>query len=321
MRNLTFVFFLILCFGLSAQNTPQPSILQDIYPSNLFNSNYQNELFRNRFCKVLTGSDTVIWFVDIFGNRALMPMGVSGGGGGSNIYNSNGALTGARVLSGGGLPLSFSGLSSMTIGGDAIQFVSGGNGLTSTGDFADFNNETFRANGTSSFFTFTDKMEIQDGGATKIGAEYNADYGANQRAANRALVDVGNAKILIRDTMNLHIQSGKYTPTITEEKNLATSVTISSCQFTRINDIVNVSGQFTAHPDGFGTDCSFEMSLPIASNFTQIWQCSGVASCGYVQGQSGAIEATITNNTAIFSFVSNSDSERPWSFSFSYQII
>jgi hypothetical protein len=99
----------------------------------------------------------------------------------------------------------------------------------------------------------------------------------------------------------LNAQSGTYSPTISEvvndimvEPNVATYI--------KVGGIATVSVQLSIIMDEFQNTGSFEVSLPVASNFTSQKQCFGLLQWSYSGGNMNVIDslsigANLTNNT------------------------
>lgn len=97
--------------------------------------------------------------------------------------------------------------------------------------------------------------------------------------------------------------SGTYTPTVSGEVN-GIVVTPNSATFIKVGSIVNVSAQIGIQMDAGETTGTFELSLPVASDFA-----SGKNLFGLMQYSVGpgtlaeievlTIEAEITNNTCL----------------------
>ena len=100
--------------------------------------------------------------------------------------------------------------------------------------------------------------------------------------------------------------AGTYTPTITGISNVASSTPYSSL-YMRINNEVHVQGSVQIS-NTIGATVIFTISLPIASDFTDTKQLSGVTITGNpvsVLTQFVTLEADITSNTAYLSTVSS----------------
>lgn len=117
------------------------------------------------------------------------------------------------------------------------------------------------------------------------------------------------------------LASGVYTPTVTAESNLDATTTATQAQYLRVGSVVTVSGRFTANPTLTATSTSFELSLPVASNFGAVADCGGVAFCGTIVGMGAEINAVIANDTVKVTFVSSDVNSNVWSYQFSYRII
>jgi len=93
--------------------------------------------------------------------------------------------------------------------------------------------------------------------------------------------------------------SGTYTPTITEEVTL--SVTPNTATYIQVGSIVNCSVQLNIEFDPLENSGSFELSLPIASNFTNQKELNGILQWSYngdmFEIAALTIAAEVTNNT------------------------
>jgi hypothetical protein len=95
--------------------------------------------------------------------------------------------------------------------------------------------------------------------------------------------------------------SGTYTPTFSGYVN-GIVVTPNSATFIKVGSIVNVSAQIGIQLDTGEVTGSFEMSLPVASNFTNQKQCFGLMQYSVGGGTLAEIlilqiSAETTNNT------------------------
>lgn len=101
--------------------------------------------------------------------------------------------------------------------------------------------------------------------------------------------------------------SGSYTPTISGYVN-GIAVTPNSATYIKVGNIVTVSAQLDIQLDSGETDGTFEMSLPVASNFTSGKNLFGLMQYSYGPGTLAEIEqleisAEVTNNTCFVSLV------------------
>jgi hypothetical protein len=94
--------------------------------------------------------------------------------------------------------------------------------------------------------------------------------------------------------------SGTYTPTISAETN-GIVVTPNAATFIKVGSIVSVSAQIEIVLDAAETTGSFELSLPVASNFTNQKECFGLMQYSYGGTLAEIVGLTIasevTNNT------------------------
>lgn len=137
-------------------------------------------------------------------------------------------------------------------------------------------------------------------------------------SANAALVTDGSGVLSFGSV----ITSGTYTPTLTNVTNITAS-TAYPCQYMRVGNTVTVSGQVAITTTANTTQTTFGMSLPIASNFGNTYECGGG---GYTQSNSAAghgicISADAANNRANFDYYETHGAADTFNFSFTYQII
>lgn len=111
---------------------------------------------------------------------------------------------------------------------------------------------------------------------------------------------------------------GTYTPTVTNGTNVASS-TPRAFQYSRIGDTVTASGiidlTFTAPTSA----SDLEFSLPIASNFTQTWQCAGCGTIGVSSVDAMSLDASVANNRVVANTAQGIDGS--YSFIFTYVIV
>lgn len=118
------------------------------------------------------------------------------------------------------------------------------------------------------------------------------------------------------------LTSGTYTPTLTNFANV-TSSTAYTCQYMQVGSTVTVSGRVSITMTTGSSVTQLQMSLPIASNFSQEGQCGGTAANN--KGDTGgtmAIRADVSTNIAEFYVVAPSSAftDIYW-FSFTYTVI
>jgi hypothetical protein len=132
----------------------------------------------------------------------------------------------------------------------------------------------------------------------------------------------------ITGTTNQYIASGTYTPTATAVTNV-TTVTPALCQWSRVGNVVTVSGAVNCVPTAAAvTLTEFRLSLPIASTF------SIAANAGGSGGSRGtaalgpttrniSIEANVANNDILCAWGANATDAvgRDFNFTFTYLIL
>lgn len=115
------------------------------------------------------------------------------------------------------------------------------------------------------------------------------------------------------------IDSGTYTPTLTNVTNVSAS-TAYQCRYLRIGNVVTVSGRLDVDPTAAGL-LEVGISLPIASNFTTVQQCSGTAASEIVSGQSAAFYSDTTNDRARLMWTTVDTANRSMCFIFQYDVV
>lgn len=114
---------------------------------------------------------------------------------------------------------------------------------------------------------------------------------------------------------------GTYTPTITNETNIA-STTVYDAQYMRVGNVVNVSGNISIDPTlAANTVTQIALSLPISTTAFGNGNLGGVASTapsGTTQMATGLFAQS--GNKAILQFISIDTNERFWSYTFQYVV-
>jgi len=119
--------------------------------------------------------------------------------------------------------------------------------------------------------------------------------------------------------------SGSYTPTISAETNLI--VTPNSATFIKVGNIVMVSAQLQIDLDGGENDGTFEIELPVASDFTSTKNLFGMMQYSFdgtlAEIEALTINAEITNNTCFVSLevLTTGVSMQYCTIQFQYEII
>lgn len=117
------------------------------------------------------------------------------------------------------------------------------------------------------------------------------------------------------------LAAGTYTATRSAETNLDSNVSLSEGIYMRVGNVVTVTICFTADPTLTATTTSFEISLPIASNFSGGDQLTGTAVCGNIAGMCAQIASSATNNTAKITWKSTDITSQNWFGTFTYRVI
>ena len=116
------------------------------------------------------------------------------------------------------------------------------------------------------------------------------------------------------------IQSGVYTPTLTNVTNVAASAA-APCQYMRVGDVVTVAGRIDIDLTSGTTASELGVTVPIASDFALSYQAAGdcIASDG---AGVWSISADVTNNRASFQTSSvAATANTTYYFTFTYRIL
>lgn len=116
------------------------------------------------------------------------------------------------------------------------------------------------------------------------------------------------------------IQSGTYTPTLTNTTNITSSTSNADVRWVRVGNVVKVSGYVNARPTAAGA-CALALSIPIASSLAAATELTGV--CHLSTDAGGYIFGDTTNDRATLSFTSGAayPVEAPVAFEFSYEVL
>lgn len=114
------------------------------------------------------------------------------------------------------------------------------------------------------------------------------------------------------------LDSGTYTPTITNDTNVAASMAYT-CYYTRVGSVVSVSGRIDIDATATG-DTFWSITLPIASALASEDQLAGtfVDNTGTV---SGSVKARPAGDEALFRISVNTTADTGYWFTFSYRVV
>lgn len=93
--------------------------------------------------------------------------------------------------------------------------------------------------------------------------------------------------------------SGTFTPTVSNET-FSEDVTPLAAYYSRVNDVVNCTYFLEVALDATETEADFELSLPVASNFTNVKDLVGIVAHDAVTADliQWGLQAETVNNTA-----------------------
>lgn len=116
------------------------------------------------------------------------------------------------------------------------------------------------------------------------------------------------------------LSAGTYTPILTNVANLDSS-TPYQAQWSKVGNIVTVSGKVDIDPSLTSASTQLGISLPIASDFINQQSCAGTAFSPTVANQGAAILGDATNNRAQLQYISTDTTLQPMFFTFVYEVI
>lgn len=126
----------------------------------------------------------------------------------------------------------------------------------------------------------------------------------------------GNPTITIPTTL---IDSGTYTPTITNSVNVSASAA-SQCQWKRVGNMVTVSGSVNITPTATG-DTQFRVTLPVASNFAATSNAGGAGMDRQFPYAPVGVSADSALDVVLMQFNPTNLGIRAVTFTFSYLVI
>ncbi len=140
---------------------------------------------------------------------------------------------------------------------------------------------------------------------------------ADGRLSGTQLHNVGT----VTGTADQFIASGTWTPTLTAVTNV-TGTTAFAGNWIRVGNVVHCAVQVGVDPTANSASTQVGISLPIASDFTTVVQCSGVGNGGLSTGLTGSVQADATNNRAQLQFTTGADnSNTTWTVVFQYEVV
>lgn len=112
-----------------------------------------------------------------------------------------------------------------------------------------------------------------------------------------------------------------YTPTLTNVAN-SSARTAKVCVYSNCNGIVTVAGFAAVTDSSLGVETIIGISLPVASNFGAVTDCSGISNVQNLLGDGGFIEADATNDRAQLRYVAGDTAvSHDHYFMFQYKVI
>lgn len=146
-------------------------------------------------------------------------------------------------------------------------------------------------------------------------------------SGNHSFTGTINAATLVATalaTANGSVTNSTWTPTLTNVANVASVVDNPACLYERNGSNVSFSGQFTITMTAAAPTLTvLGISLPVASNFTQVYHANGGIASVTVSGEntSGTISGDTTNDRMQAEFYALTTASRTFKFWGSYRIL
>lgn len=111
-----------------------------------------------------------------------------------------------------------------------------------------------------------------------------------------------------------------YTPVITNVVNID-ATTAYVWQYSRVGNVVEVSGEVDIDPTAAGVATKILLTLPVASAFASLTQCAGVACDPNNAGAVAALLADVASGKVLMSFISTTAANEAWFLNFRYLVV
>lgn len=147
--------------------------------------------------------------------------------------------------------------------------------------------------------------------------------GTDGLVLTNAGLTISNPAVTAPAASDGNVFSGTYTPTLTNTTNIDSS-TAFELHYSRVGNVVTVSGRVDINATVAATDTILRLTLPISSNFTASGDCGGAGAC-ISTGSFGlggiAIVANATTDEAEFRLRPSTALGLAYNFSFTYRIL
>jgi hypothetical protein len=114
---------------------------------------------------------------------------------------------------------------------------------------------------------------------------------------------------------------GTYTPTATVISNVTGTPTVYEARYSRVQNVVTVSGAIDIDPTSAGVTCEVQLTLPVASNFANGVQCTGTFGCPTDPTRAGSVFSNASTDKAVIQFTPTDVANRTCTFIFSYSVV
>lgn len=216
---------------------------------------------------------------------------------------------------------------SQTLAGDGLFAMRGGGwhnggafGNTQAGEITILAAEDFTSTAQGTIIRFRVAVTGATSATTRLTIDSNGDvFLTGGRLYGTA---IHNNAAALTGTTNQYIGSGTYTPTGTGLTNVS-SITPGVAQWMRVGNVVTVSGSVSVTPTAAApTKTTFNLTLPLASNFAASSQCGGGGGRNLAaQVEAALVLADTVNDQATIAFMATSTGAATLYYSYQYLVL
>jgi hypothetical protein len=239
---------------------------------------------------------TAVKFVDTTGSAAYY---LDPGGSTSMVLAGSASIEGNTTIGNASGDTLTANAAAWTFANDTNFVLSGGaNGLS-------FDTSTFSVDATSH------RVGIGMTNPTNT-LDVTGAFGVTGNAVIGGSISVGG------NTLLPALDTGEYTPTLTNVTNVASS-TAAQVNYIQVGRMIIVSGSVTIDPTATGA-VELGMSLPVASNFTNFIELGGSMGNAVTAANIGTVQADPANDRARFLINTSDAASRSYLFIFMYSV-
>jgi hypothetical protein len=168
--------------------------------------------------------------------------------------------------------------------------------------------------------TVTSNIQTQLDGKSATGHTHDDRYFTEAEVtASLALKSNTGHTHVTADITDLLIESAAYGPSKSTEVNV--TVSLSDFQYLRIDNVVTISGHFSATVTAAG-EASFKLSVPVSSNFSGLDECGGGAFNGSIAAETAEVAPSVGESLLIVKWQAlDFGAPRDWFLHATYRLV